>query len=154
MGLDELLARRDLVAHQPLERLVGHGSSPHDPDCLERARRGDSLASRYKLGVELAFDVLTPLGFRVRCARDWWEYIATAKHPVLRNRLQDIVATLAEPLQIRRSIRDPAVLLFYRAAPPRLLCAVIRNEDGSGFLITAYPTDALKRGDIVWSGSE
>lgn len=103
--------------------------------------------------VELAFEALTPLGFQVRCTREWWEYIVSFKHPILRDRLKDVVATLTQPLEIRRSTRDAAVLLFYRTAAPRLLCAVIRRDDGSGFLITAYPTDALKRGDVVWSAS-
>ena len=33
-------------------------------------------------------------------------------------------------------------------------CAVARREDGSGFLITAYPTDAVKAGESVWTRSK
>jgi hypothetical protein len=102
----------------------------------------------------LALDVLTPLGFRVHCTQEWWNYVATIKHPVLRERLSDVQATLANPLQVRRSTKDPAVLLFYREAGSRFLCVVIKTGEGIGFLITAYPTDSPKRGDVIWSASE
>jgi hypothetical protein len=101
-----------------------------------------------------AFDVLTPLGFRVHCTQEWWEYISTIKHPVLKDRLEDIVATLVSPSEVRQSTKDPSVLLYYRPVAPRLLCAVIRAEGDNGFLITAYPADSIKRGEIVWSVSE
>jgi hypothetical protein len=97
------------------------------------------------------FNVLTPLGFRIRCTKEWWEYVSTVKHPVLESRLEDVITTLSDPLEVRRSTKDPAVLLFYRVAAPRFLCVVTRKEDGEGFLITAYPTDSLKKGEIVWS---
>lgn len=103
---------------------------------------------------DLAFEVETPLGFRVRCTRAWWEYASTIKHPVLRERLTDVVATLRLPFEIHGSSRDSAVFLFYRQAPPRLLCVVARAEADAGFLITAYPADTVKRGPLVWSASK
>ncbi len=103
---------------------------------------------------KFVFDVLTPLGFRIRCTKEWWEYVTTVKHPVLKDRLGGVIATLSHPLEVRRSTKDSAVLLFYRAAAPRFLCVVTRKENGEGFLITAYPTDNLKKGEIVWSASK
>ncbi|OGG54871.1 MAG: hypothetical protein A3F84_13170 [Candidatus Handelsmanbacteria bacterium RIFCSPLOWO2_12_FULL_64_10] len=100
---------------------------------------------------DLAFDALTPLGFRVRCTRAWWEYISTVKHPILKDRRQDVIDTLEHPLEIRRSTKDPAVLLFYREVEPRFLVAVTRQNNGEGFLITAYPADRLKRGEVLWT---
>lgn len=99
----------------------------------------------------LAFDALTPLGFRVRCTRAWWEYISTVKHPILKDRIQDVIDTLEHPMEVRRSAKDSAVLLFYREMAPRFLVAVIRQDDGEGFLITAYPADRLKRGEVLWT---
>ncbi|MGE0827598.1 MAG: DUF4258 domain-containing protein [Candidatus Binatia bacterium] len=99
------------------------------------------------------FNVLTPLGFHVRCSEEWWRYVSTVKHPVLETRQADVIATLSTPMEIRRSTKDQAVLLFYRMAVPRFLCVVVRQENGEGFLITAYPTDSLKKGAIVWSES-
>jgi hypothetical protein len=99
------------------------------------------------------FNVLTPLGFYVRCTKEWWEYVSTVKHPVLEGRLEDVIATLSAPLEVRQSTKDPAVFLFYRVETSRFLCVVIRKENGEGFLITAYPTDSLKKGEIVWTAS-
>lgn len=100
------------------------------------------------------FNVLTPLGFYVRCSKEWWEYVSTVKHPILADRLDDIIATLSNPVEVRCSTKDPEVLLFYRVAIPRFMCAVVRKENEEGFLITAYPADSLKRGEIVWSASK
>jgi len=47
---------------------------------------------------------------------------------------------------------DPAVYLFYRMEyPGRWICAVAKRLDSEGFLITAYPTDAIKEGERTWS---
>ena len=34
-----------------------------------------------------------------------------------------------------------------------LASAVARRKDGSGFLITAYPTDVIKVGEMIWTRS-
>lgn len=61
---------------------------------------------------------------------------------------------LEDPEQIRRSWKDAAVYLFYRAQQPqpdRWICAVAKQVDNeSGFLVTAYSTDAIKQGEMVW----
>lgn len=101
----------------------------------------------------LLFEVLTPLGFSVRCTHSHWEFIVTYKHPLLRGHETDVERALADPDAIRRSRKDPNVLLFYRGTAPRWLCAIARREDGTGFLITAYPTDAMKAGEAIWTRS-
>jgi len=102
----------------------------------------------------LLFDVATPLGFSVRCTRSYWEFIVTYKHPALRGREGEVEQVLADPDEVRRSHKDSNVLLFYRGMPTRWLCAVARREDGTGFLITGYPTDAIKAGDTIWTRSK
>jgi hypothetical protein len=100
---------------------------------------------------ELLFEVLTPLGFRVRVTRAYWEVIITVKHPVMAGREDAVKDTLQNPGEIRQSKSDFAVYLFYK--PERIgrwACAVARRLDGDGFLITAYPTDAIKEGELVW----
>lgn len=64
----------------------------------------------------------------------------------------DVVrATLESPEQIRESRADSEVLLFYRAeGPSRWACAVAKRTADHGFLITAYPTDAIKEGTQIW----
>lgn len=100
------------------------------------------------------FEVATPLGVRVRCSHAHWGFIAAHKHPVLAGREVDIALTLEQPAQVRRSRKDPDVLLFYRQDAERWLCGVVRRENATGFLITAYPTDAIKMGVSLWTRSE
>lgn len=97
------------------------------------------------------FEVETPLGFRVRVGRAYWEFLTSVKHPAMAGREMEVQATLAEPDEIRRSRNDPDVLLFYKASgDQRWVCAVCKRLNGDGFLITAYPTDAIKEGDRIW----
>lgn len=100
---------------------------------------------------ELLFEVLTPLAFRVRVTRERWEVVTKVKHPVMAAREEHVRVALESPDEVRRSRKDPAVLLFYRAeTPKRWSCAVIKQTAAGGFLITAYPTDAIKEGVSIW----
>jgi len=89
----------------------------------------------------------------VRTGTAYWEYLVSVRHPVLRGRVADIIRTLAEPEQVRKSRKDPSVYLFYRSEPGRWLCAVARRLGALGFLVTAYPTDSIKVGGTVWTRS-
>jgi hypothetical protein len=103
---------------------------------------------------DLIFDVLTPIGFTVRCTRQYWKFIVTHKHPILAGREEEVKSALQEPSEIRRSRKDPAVYLFYREVASRWICAVARRDEDSGFLITAYPTDTIKAGEATWTRSK
>jgi hypothetical protein len=64
---------------------------------------------------------------------------------------EDVRNVLEDPDEIRRSKSDENVYLFYRAErEKRWLCAVSKQTDQEGFLITTYPTDAIKEGVQVW----
>ncbi len=53
--------------------------------------------------------------------------------------------------EIRRSRSDSDVYLFYKLEKTkRWICAVTRRLNGDGFLITTYPTDAIKEGERIW----
>jgi hypothetical protein len=63
----------------------------------------------------------------------------------------DVKETLENPGEIRQSRSDPAVYLFYSPERKgRWVCAVAKQLNGDGFLITTYPTDAIKEGVRVW----
>ncbi|MBI3933477.1 MAG: DUF4258 domain-containing protein [Acidobacteria bacterium] len=100
---------------------------------------------------EVLFEVETPLGFCVRVTWSRWEFISTVKHPAMSGKELSVKAALETPDQIRQSRSDSKVFLFYKAAQSRWwVCAVAKKREGSGFLITAYPTDAIKEGVRVW----
>jgi hypothetical protein len=99
---------------------------------------------------QLLVETQTPLGFSVRVTVDRWKLIVTAKHPG-HGRETFVKAALEAPDEIRQSRMDQQVLLFYKAeATERWTCAVVKRLASSGFLITAYPTGAIKEGVRVW----
>ena len=61
---------------------------------------------------DLLFDVETPLGFRVRTTREWWQVIVTVKHPAMLGREDDVREALEWPEQVRRSRSDADVFCF------------------------------------------
>jgi len=99
------------------------------------------------------FVAFTRLGFAVRVTKRQWERIVSEKHPVMAGRQRDVLDVLSNPDEIRESKRDPMVFLFYvREKPGRWLSAVVKRVDNEdGFLVTAYPTDAIKEGERRWT---
>ena len=99
----------------------------------------------------LLLKAVTPLALSVKVTQERWNMIVSVKHPVMNGHEDDVRAALEHPDEVRRSRRDPDVLLFYRLERPgRWTCAVIRRTDEDGLLITAYPTDAVKEGERIW----
>ncbi len=97
------------------------------------------------------FEVMTPLGFYVHTTPDYWQIIVTIKHPIMVGRIEDVKDVLENPDEIRLSKRDPNVYLFYKAKETRRwICVVAKDAESSGFVITTYPTGAIKEGELVW----
>lgn len=98
----------------------------------------------------LRFEIKTPLAFTVRTNDTYWQRI-TVKHPDIIELEALVHQTLNIPDEIRQSSHDETVLLFYRLVKPqRWLVAVAKRLNGDGFLITAYQTDAIKEGTVLW----
>ena len=93
---------------------------------------------------------MTPLGFRVVCTEQEWRRIIEEKHPPLRGRQREVVEALAHPDEIRRSQSDSAVILFYLQSGRRWVSAVVRSAVPTSRLLTAYPTDKIKEGELLW----
>jgi hypothetical protein len=99
----------------------------------------------------LFFEVATPLGFSVRVTNAYWQRIVSIKHPTMAGQETAVQETLRQSEEVRVSRSDANVYLFYRTERPgRWACAVAKRLNGDGFLITAYPTDAIKEGIRVW----
>ncbi|MBE9166905.1 hypothetical protein IQ238_04930 [Pleurocapsales cyanobacterium LEGE 06147] len=98
----------------------------------------------------MRFEILTPLDFTVRTSESYWQCLII-KHPDIENLEELVKQTLASPDEVRRSSRDSDVFLFYLTRnEKRWVVAVARRLNGNGFLITAYQTDAIKEGEIIW----
>ena len=79
------------------------------------------------------------------------ELITTIKHPVMADREASVRLALEIPDEVRQSRTDPEVLLFYEAEEARRwVCAVAKQARDQAFLVTAYPTDAIKDGIRIW----
>lgn len=96
------------------------------------------------------FEILTPLGFTVRTSEEYWQKVIV-KHPDIANLELEVQQALANPDEIHRSSRDENILLFYAVLKAkRWVVAVAKRINGDGFLITAYQTDAIKEGELLW----
>jgi hypothetical protein len=94
------------------------------------------------------FEILTPLNFTVRTSEEYWQKLIV-KHPDIADLEAEVRQALNSPDEIRRSSRDPNLLLFYLTLKEKRW-VVARRLNGDGFLITAYQTDAIKEGETLW----
>ena len=62
---------------------------------------------------------------------------------------------LLGPERIVESRTDRKVELYYKLyertpVTTKFLCVVVKNSDDDGFIITAYYTDTIKKGNSTW----
>ena len=101
---------------------------------------------------KLLFAVDSPLGYRVLLTRNRWREIVRFKHPALAGKQELVRNCLREPEVIRASNKDSAVHLFYRTEERGHLCVVVGGDDpDERFVITAYFTQGMKRGQELWT---
>lgn len=94
------------------------------------------------------------LGRSIRLTDERFNHLES-QHPEMANQLNNIVNTLADPDRIIRSITDASVELFYKhyASTPvsmKFLCIVVKQSKDDNFIITAYYTDSVKKGEVIW----
>jgi len=91
------------------------------------------------------------LGRKVRFTAERRRHILKY-HPEMLEWVDRVGAVLAQPEQVVRSRSDPEAELFYvwqtqtRVGPKYLCVVVIRSNDA--FILTAYLTDAIKKGTV------
>jgi len=93
-------------------------------------------------------------GRRIRLTEERQEHIET-DHPEILGQIDEIENTLLNPDIIVRSRVDPQVELFYRyykgtLVAEKYLCLVVKVLVDDQFIITAYFTDTMKGGEILW----
>ena len=90
----------------------------------------------------------------IRLTYERQEHIET-DHPEMSGQSDKIQDTLLNPDRIIRSRTDPDVELFYRhyditPVTEKYLCVVVKVLIDDLFIITAYFTDTIKQGEILW----
>ena len=76
-------------------------------------------------------------------------------HPEMKNQVERIDNTLLSPDCVIRSRTDSQVELFYKWYPTtpvtsKFLCVVVKLLPRNSFILTAYFTDTVKQGAILW----
>lgn len=88
---------------------------------------------------------------RIKLSNDRWKHI-TDTHPEVEGLLKELEHALKDPELIKRSVYDANVVLFYRYCEHiyegKYMCIVVRLDEES--VVTAYITDRIKSGDVVW----
>ena len=97
------------------------------------------------------FKVKTPLGVTVRTTKKYWKQITELKHPSISKHEKDVKNALKDPDQIRKSMQDPKVHLYYKNIGNLSICVVAdHSEISEGYIITAYLTDRIKEGEQIY----
>ncbi len=78
-----------------------------------------------------------------------------SEHPEMRPMIQAIEETLTNPERVIQSMSDPEAHLYYRfyigtQVGDKYLCVIVKVREADAFILTAYLTDTIKKGDIVW----
>jgi hypothetical protein len=99
------------------------------------------------------FKVTSKVGKLVTLDENRWRHVL--KHPEMQNQLDRIKETVANPDEVRESTHDPSVLLFYKLytktpVTEKYLLTVVKVLNREGFIVTAFFTDRLKKGGLVW----
>ncbi|HYV34661.1 MAG TPA: hypothetical protein VE988_03090 [Gemmataceae bacterium] len=98
------------------------------------------------------FAETTPLGQRVVLTRDRWREIVRFKHPALAGHEDEVRDCVRDPDVIRASFKDNEVHMYYRTGAIGYICVVVGGDDlQARFVITAYRTKKLKKGQELWT---
>src|SRR5438552_17558341 len=78
------------------------------------------------------------------------------EHPEMTEMEASIEETLRDPESVVQSLSDAAVRLYYRfyfrtVVGGKFLCVVVKMGEAGAFVLTAYLTDRIKKGDRLWS---
>lgn len=76
-------------------------------------------------------------------------------HPEMRGQIERIGETLMDPDIIVRSRSDRDVELFFKhytltPVSEKYMCVVAKTLQSDAFIVTAYYTDRVKRGEAIW----
>jgi hypothetical protein len=91
---------------------------------------------------------------QIRLTDERLEHIET-EHPEMSGQLDKIGETLLQPDTIIKSRIDPDVEQYYRSyevtpVTEKYLCVIVKVLVDDLFIITAFFTDTVKRGKVLW----
>jgi len=77
------------------------------------------------------------------------------EHPEMNRMSRAIEETLSNPKRVIQSMSDPDAHLYYRfyigtRVGDKYLCVVVKIRQQDAFVLTAYLTDTVKKGKVIW----
>jgi hypothetical protein len=101
--------------------------------------------------------VICKIGKVVSLSSDRWKHVLS--HPEMKNQRIRVKETLLDPDEIRQSIQSNDTLLFYKLylktpVTTKYMLVVVKVSNEEGFIVTAFYTDKIKKGDIIWKKSQ
>ncbi len=93
-------------------------------------------------------------GLRIRLTEERREHIL--EHPEMAPMESAIAEALAHPHVVVESLRDADAQLYYRyyshtMVGGKFVCVVVKIQAEDAFVLTAYLTDQMKKGNIIWT---
>ncbi|GEM20043.1 hypothetical protein IB75_15620 [Nitrosococcus oceani C-27] len=90
----------------------------------------------------------------IRLTNERRQHLESA-HPEMKGQIRRVGETLASPDKVVRSRTYSLAELFYKfyhstPVTEKYLCIVVKSLESDHFIITAYFTDSVKRGEILW----
>ena len=90
---------------------------------------------------------------KIRITKERMKHIL--RRPEMKNQRKKIEETLKDPDAIVESKYDKTVLLYHKLYPKtpvtrKYLLVAVKILDRDAFVLTAFFTDKIKKGDIVW----
>jgi len=104
----------------------------------------------------VVFEVRSKLGKIIRLDEDRWRHVL--EHPEMENQRFRVEETLVDPDEVRESMRSSSIWLFYKLytkspVSEKYLLVAVEVLDGEGFIVTAFFTDKVKKGGLIWKKS-
>ncbi|PKP60762.1 MAG: hypothetical protein CVT88_02145 [Candidatus Altiarchaeales archaeon HGW-Altiarchaeales-1] len=99
----------------------------------------------------MLFKVKSVLSIEVTLTKKRWDLITVIKHPSMKSEEKEVEDTLIDAFEVRKSKSDPCVFLYYKKQNEHYICVVIKHLNGDGFVITAYKTNIIKEGELIWT---
>ena len=77
------------------------------------------------------------------------------EHPEMKVMIDAIEETLHSPLRVIQSFSDEEAHLYYRfyfgtKIGNKYLCVVVKSKLRDAFVLTAYLTNTVKKGEVIW----
>lgn len=73
---------------------------------------------------DVLFSIKTPLNVTIRTTRAYWKVITGIKHPSIARHTKKVKDALKKPDQIRKSVQDERVHLYYKHIGKLYVCVV------------------------------